>query len=503
MRNLILRCGLAFPLVLLGLSSWGQSEEDVLRISDIAPGGTARSNGLANAFGAVGADMSAVSINPGALGLYRISELSLTPILEVNDASSLYYGDRTSDERTRFAFSSLALAINSPSESDGDWRSSTYGITFDRQATHNWRRAARADVVPSTILQSFVNEANGSAGADLISYFPFTSGLAWDTYGINPSYLLDGNGDTIPNMYESAIPFGSDVNQEHTIESTGSATNTAFFYSGNYRDQLYIGAALGIVGHRYKRSTVHKETSLNEDLDLRDLSYREELNATGTGVDLKVGIVGRVTERFRLGLSFHSPQWFQMNEVYTTKMRTGFRTPDSQGTSSYSSNSPDGIFSYRVNTPWRGVASAAYVIGSFGIVSMDYTYANFSKARFRRSSSLADDYNFAAENTIINNSFRAVQGLRVGTEWRHNNWYYRMGWGFAPDAYRKEQTRHSESTKTYAGGIGYRTDHFGLDLAVNYIQGGTTFYQYDPSTVEATVEDRRTVRTMVTLSFRP
>lgn len=503
MRNLSLRSGLALPLVLLWLASSGQSEEDALRISDIAPGGTARSNGLANAFGAVGADMSAVSINPGALGLYRISELSLTPMLEVNDASSLHYGKRSADERTRFAFSSLALAINSPSENGGDWRSSTYGITFDRQATHNWRRAARADAVPSTILQSFANEADGSAGADLVSYFPFTSGLAWETYGINPSYLTDPNGDTIPNLYDSAIPFRSDVSQEHTIESTGSATNTAFFYSGNYRDQLYIGAALGIVGHRYKRSTVHKETSLDEGLDLSDLTYREELNATGTGVDLKVGIVGRVTERFRMGLSIHSPQWMQMNEVFTTTIRTGFRTADDQGATSYSSKSPDGIFSYRVNTPWRGVASAAYVVGSYGIVSVDYTYANFSNARFHRSSRLADDYNFAAENDIINNAFRAVQGLRVGSEWRYNNWYYRLGWGFAPDAYRKEQSRHAQSTKTYAGGIGYRTDHFGLDLAVNYIQGQSIYYQYDPSTVEATVEDRRTVRTMITMSFRP
>lgn len=502
MRNITLRSGLVLSLVLLYLVSAGQSEEDALRISTVGPGGTARSNGMGNAFGAVGADASSVAINPGGLGLYRTSELSFTPMLEVNNASSLHYGNRASNERTRFAFSSLALAINNPSESGSNWRSSTYGLTFDRQATHNWRRVANADAVPSTILQSFANEAEGSAGADLGSFFPFTSGLAWETFGINPDFQLD-NGDTIPNLYESAIPFGGDVRQQHTIESTGSSTNTAFFYSGNYLDKLYIGAALGIVGHRYRRTTIHQETSLNEDLDLKDLNYREELNATGTGIDLKVGVVGRLTERFRMGLSIHSPKWMQMNETFTTSLRTGFRTVDVSGRTSYSANSPDGIFAYRVNTPWRGVLSAAYVLGSYGIVSVDYTYADLSKARFQRSSRLADDYDFAAENEIIDNAFRAVQGLRVGTEWRYSNWYYRMGWGFVPDAYRREQSRHAQSTRTYAGGIGYRTDHIGVDLGVNYIQGQLIYYQYDPSTVEATVEDRRTVRAMVTVSFRP
>lgn len=503
MRTANLRTGLALPFALCSLAAVAQSEEDALRIGNFQPGGTARSNGMANAFGALGADVSGATINPGGMGLYRTSELSLTPTVEVNDASSFHYGTRASDSRTRFAFASLGLAINNPSESGGDWRSSTYGLVFDRQATHNWRRVANSEAAPTTILQSFVNEADGSADNDLGSFFPFTSGLAWETFGIDPGSFLDPNGDTIPNRYISAIPFGSDVRQSHTIESTGSSNNTAFFYSGNYLDKLYIGAALGIAGHRYRRTTIHSETSLDESLDLRDVTYREELSATGTGLDIKVGIVGRLTERFRMGLAFHSPQWMQMNEAYTTNMRTAFRTPDATGRTSYSANSPDGVFAYRVNTPWRTVLSAAYVAGSNGLVSVDYTYSDYRSSRMRASSRIVSDYDFAFENEIIQNAFRPVHAVRIGTEWRYGNWYYRMGWGIAPDAYGPEQTRHAQSTKTYAGGIGYRTDHFGLDLGMNYIQGQLVYYQYDPAAVEATVEDRRIYRTMVTLSFRP
>lgn len=503
MHKILARPVLALCFLLSGIIGVAQSEEDALRISGFQPGGTARSNGLANAFGALGADLAGAAINPGGMGLYRTSELSLTPTVEVNDASSLHYGVRASDSRTRFAFSNLGLAINNPSDNGSDWRSSTYGLVFDRQSTHNWRRVANVDQAPTTILQSFVNEADGNVDSDLGTFFPFASGLAWETFGIDPGVFFDDNGDTIPNRYVSAIPFGEEVRQSHTIESTGSATNTAFFYSGNYMDKLYIGAALGIAGHRYRRTTVHNETSLNENVDLRDVTYREELSATGTGLDIKLGVVGRLTERFRLGLAFHSPQWMQMNESYSTTMRTAFRTPDTSGRTSYSANSPDGIFAYRVNTPWRTVLSAAYVAGSYGLVSVDYTYSDYRNSRFRTSSRIADDYDFAFENEMIQNVFRPVHAVRVGTEWRYGNWYYRLGWGFAPDAYATEQTRRAQATKTYAGGIGYRTDHFGLDLGLNYVQGQLVYYQYDPATVQATVEDRRIYRSMVTVSFRP
>lgn len=495
--------GTTLCLVMSVFTVMAQSEEDALRIADHRPGGTARSVGLANAFGALGADAASIAINPGGLGLYRRSEISVTPMVEVNGAQSLHYGTRAIDSRARFAFSSLALAINSPSDKGGDWRSSTYGVVFDRQATHNWRRLAQADAAPTTILQGFVNEADGTPDSQLFDIFPFTSGLAWETYGIDPGVFLDPNGDTLPNRYVSVIPFGEDVRQVHTIESTGASSNTAFFYAGNYKDRLYIGAAVGIVGHRFRRTTTHQETTLNGSLDLHDLTYREELNTTGSGLDVKLGIVGHVSDRMRLGAAYLSPQWIRLNDSYSTYMRTAFRTPDPTGRTDYSSASPDGIFSYRVNTPSRVVLSAAYLAGSNGLVSVDYTYTDHRNTRLRPGDRFLDTYDFAEENKVIAEAFRATHGLRVGTEWRQGNWYYRLGWGLVPDAYQRTEPRNAQATRTYAGGIGYRTDHVGVDLGFDHVQGQLVYFQYDPGAVRATIEDRRTSRIIATLSFRP
>lgn len=480
----------------LHLAGHGQNEDDALRISTNAPGGTARSIGLANAFGALGADGSAISINPAGFGLYRTSELSLTPAFDVNDASSLYYGTSAADTRSRFYFGNMNLAFNSPSESGSDWRSSTFGVVYDRTATHHWRRQALADRVNSSMLDDFASQAAGISPDSLYNALPFTAGLAYDAYGINPM-------DSLGALYSADLPPGAEVRQIHTIDSRGANNNTSFFYSANWMDKVYIGLALGIVGHRFTRTTTHSETTLDESIDLKDMSYKENLTTTGNGIDVKAGVILRLSDRFRTGLAFHSPQWMQLNDAYTTSVTTNFRSPDSQGRTAYSATSPDGVFNYRVHTPWRTILSAAYIAGKHGLVSVDYEYVNYGNARFRPSNKLVDAYDFAFENEVIKERSNAVHSVRAGTEWRSGNWYFRMGWGFLPDPYAKDDPRHGQAQRTYAGGLGYRTEHLGVDLGMNYVQRSLNYYQYDPSIVNVTQEERRTLRTLVTISLRP
>jgi hypothetical protein len=500
----MIRTGVLAVGLLAGFGLHAQSEEDALRISTLMPGGTARSNGMANAYGAVGADAAAIGINPAGFGLYRISELSFTPSIEVNDAASTFYRTKASDTQTRFHFNNMALVLNAPGSSGGDWRSSTYGVVYDRQQSHHWRKQAKGMNVPSTILERFVNEANGTSITDLNNdAFPFSSSLAWYTYGINDIYPVGPDGDTIPNQYASAIPFGSLTDQLHTVESRGASTKTSFFYSGNYLDKLYLGVSIGIAGHRFRRNTEHTETTVDTDLDLREVTYREELTTTGNGVDVKVGVLGRATERLRIGAAFHSPQWMQLNDAFFYVMDTRFRTPDSDGRYDYSAASPDGVFSYNVHTPWKVTASAAYIAGANGLMSVDYEYTDYRRMRFRPSNRLTDDYDFMIENDLIKRSFRAVHSVRVGTEWRMGNWYYRLGWGFVPDAYVESDPRHGQALKVYAAGIGYRTDNVGVELGLNYTQQQVNTFPYPPDPVAPVREDLSTYRSFVTVSFRP
>lgn len=217
----------------------GQNEEDALRYSNLLPGGTARSWALGGAMGAVGADPGSATTNPAGFGLYNTSEFSLTPQFEVNKAKADHYGTSTTADDNRFSFNNISLVLSYPNNEGGDWRGNVFGISFDRQASYHWEERAVGNNVPSTILQKFVNEANGTAPGNLADAFAFSSNLAYETYGINPL-------DSTSSSYLSAIPFGTGVDQDHRISSAGRLNTTSFFYAANYLDKLYIGASLGL-----------------------------------------------------------------------------------------------------------------------------------------------------------------------------------------------------------------------------------------------------------------
>lgn len=498
MNNLFRRVAIALVGLLFVPALLAQNEVDALRISTSTPGGTGRSTGLANAFGALGADPVAAGINPAGFGLYRTSELSVTPMVEVNGVTSTAYGTQAVDSKTTFVMNNLALILNNPSKG-GDWRSGTFGVVYDRQQSNNWRTASNAENVPSTFLEGMALDADGIRSDELFDALPFTAGLAWETYAIN---LADPN-DTLGTTYYPAIPFGSLTTQVHTVQSKGASANTTFFYSGNYMDRVYLGLSLGLASHRLSRTTTHSETSEDGSLDLENATWTEDLSTTGNGVNVKVGVIGRITDRFRMGLAYHSPQWMQLTDAYVTSMATQFRTPDAFGTSRYIADSPESIFGYQVNTPWRLVGSAAYVAGDHGLVSVDYEYHDPRGARFRPADEFVNSYDFQSENTAIVASFTPVHTVRAGTEWRFSNWYYRLGWSIVTNPYKTTDSRRGDALKNYAAGIGYRTDHLAVDLGMNHALQQSSTYPYYPDLVEATVEDRRSTRFILTVSLRP
>lgn len=482
-------------LLLISGRSFAQSEEDALRVSTMSPGGSARSNGMGNAFGALGADPISSGINPAGFGLYRTSGMSITSQLEVNGSKTLHYQTTDVATQARFSFSNMALVLHFPNDASSDWRSSTFGVVYDRRQSYHWSTEASGDA-NSTILQRFVNEAEGTDHTNVVDAFPFTAGLAWNAFGMD---TLAGQ----PSSYVSYIADGALVRQRHVIEANGRNAHTAFFYSGNYMDRLYVGLQVGVLSHRYERAITHADNTLDQSLEISNATYKENLATSGSGFDVKAGFLVRITERLRTGASIHSPQWLLLNDAYNAQLNTTWRTPDSEGNYGYEALSPDGTFAYRLMTPWRAAASAAYLAGTNGSVSVDYEYADMSAMRFRAANALEDLYDFAAENDRIKARFTQVHTVRVGTEWRAGNWYYRGGWGYTPDPYRSTDLLHAGGQKTYAAGVGYRSEHLSIDLGLNYVVQPLRFLQYSPELIDPTEEERSSYRTFITFSFRP
>lgn len=477
-------------------AAFAQNEDDALRLSFTQEGGTARSAAMANAFGALGADPISAEINPAGIGLYVASEFSLTMALEVNDVSSRFYGTTASGTQSRFYLPNFSLILHAPTERNDGWRAFTYGLTYDRQASFHRDRQVVGDHVNSTLLTDFVNEANGTPEADLAATYPYTSGLAWSTYAIDPV-------DTLPDTYVARIPQGADQRHQYTIGSHGKVSSTAFFLGANYDDRLYLGAAVGIIGTRLTRTTKHNESNDDPNVDLQNFQYREDLTVDGTGIDIKVGAIVRVTDRLRAGLSYRSPRWNTLDDVFAMEMTTSFRTPDSTGRSTYTAYSPESTFAYEINTPMSAVASLAYVVGQQGAISVDYEWKDYRKAKIRATDELMTVYDFSAENQRIGLTAAMSHSVRVGTEWKAGPWRFRAGWGIWPDPYAETDARHGLPLTRYTAGLGWRNDHLSIDFAAQYDQRSSNYFPYDPSLVQVVNEELTSYRGILTVAWRP
>ena len=60
---------------------FAQNVDDALRYSQVFYGGTARFMSMGGAFTALGGDLSSLSQNPAGIGVFRASEMSVTPQL--------------------------------------------------------------------------------------------------------------------------------------------------------------------------------------------------------------------------------------------------------------------------------------------------------------------------------------------------------------------------------------------------------------------------------------
>ena len=79
---------------LLCFSLNAQSLNDVIRYSQTSLSGSARFNALSGAFGALGGELSAISINPAASSVFLFSELSVTANAFNNEITSSNFGNK-------------------------------------------------------------------------------------------------------------------------------------------------------------------------------------------------------------------------------------------------------------------------------------------------------------------------------------------------------------------------------------------------------------------------
>jgi hypothetical protein len=469
-------------LISLGLTQ-AQNEVDALRYSLTSPGGTARSTALSGAFGALGADFSTLSTNPAGIGVYQGSEFTFTPSLYLGNTESGFLGGYGEDLKYNFNLGNAGLVFSiptGPASKNKGWKSFQFGMGLNRLANFNNRILIEGFNAQSSLLDAYKDYAFGKRPGELD---PFDTELAWNTW------LLDtlSNSGT---QYSSAVE-GGNVTQRKSITSDGSINEFVLSMGANYRDKLYLGASLGFPFVRYFENSSYMEKDYDDYYpDFDEFNVFETLEARGSGVNFKLGMIYRAADWVRMGVALHTPTFYTMREDYNTTIASRFDNGDA-----YESSSPDGRFDYELETPMRAIGSIAFIVGKMGLISADYELVDYSSARLRSST-----YRFFDENNAIRNSYTAAGNLRLGTEWRYENFSFRGGFAMYGSPY-KNNLNDGERTSLSLG-LGVREEGYFLDFAYIRTMYSEDYYLYDPARVPAALNDFTQQSFLMTLGLR-
>jgi len=456
-------------------SLMAQTAVDALRYSRIVPGGTARFVSMGGAFGALGGDFSMLSTNPGGIGLYKSSEFTITPSVFAGSTQTDYRGIENKDYRVNFNLGDIGLVFTKKMESKfntSGWKAVQFGIGLNRLNDFNNRMELSGSTSPSSILDVYTAYANDNN----INYSDIEGDPYYDyAYDLNPAwwtYLLDTLGG--PSSYVNPI-LQSGSNQRMSITSWGSMNEFVIGFGGNYNDRVYIGASFGIPYIRYFEESDYTENLPGPANDMYQFTIHRELETRASGINFKLGLIGRPADWLRIGAAIHTPTFYtNIRDRNVALFDSRFKTPDLYGYTSYF-HSNTWTKSYELTTPFRALGSIAFIIGKIGLVSVEYNYTDYSQARFRYVSSYVND--------DIRNGYRPTHNFKAGTEWRYGLISLRLGYAYNSSPYQgdiNDGTMH-----IYSGGLGFNFRNYFLDLAYAYSKYTEDYYLYSYGPYEA------------------
>ena len=456
---------------MLTFSVFAQNEVDALRYSMSELPVSGRSMGMGGAFGALGADLSSLFSNPAGLGVYRRRNLEFSLGMHDVMTESTYRNQSESDARSRFLLNSIGL-VGHQSIENSDWKSVSWG--FGHAKTNNFYQNIRIKGVSngSSLMDQFAQQAAGTATANILDALPFTSGLAYETYAIDPA-------DSLGSSYYRSSGVG-DIMQDKAIQRTGNQSETSIGFGANYRDFLMLGMTINFQNVHFTEISSYSEKFTYDPANfLARYDYVEKLYSDGSGVGVKLGAIVLPTSWVRVGLAYHSPVRIGLTESYVAQMSSVERLGGD-----HSQSSPTLVTEYSIRTPSRWMASMAFIMNKAGVFTVDYEYANFE--RIKMNGSRSNSYNYSEENDAIREIYRATHRLRAGMEFRvMESIYLRGGVIYQQSPYIRGVGAITSPRMTYSAGLGYRSDYFFIDLAASYVSSKDYYYLYDPARVDA------------------
>lgn len=443
-----------------------QVAADALRFSNLSVGGTARTVGIGGSIGALGADFAVLSTNPAGIATYRSSEFTMTPSLYLFDTEATLDGSNNtavSKNKTNFNFNNIGLVFAKEGRKT-KWKTSNIAIGINRIANFHQKVNYSGQSTGSII--DFFQEAAGTSDANGLS--DFTTGLAFDVGAI---YQDDFEGT---DAWETDVELNANalISKSQSITRSGSINELSFGMAGNLRERLMIGISLGIPILSYNETKEYIEDDEGDEVPaFRGLQFDEKLKVSGSGLNLKLGAILRISQMIRVGAAIHTPTTYGLEDEYETKLLHDFVDGNNDGrveSSSPTTEELGGPLEYNFRTPWRYIGSIAFLIKKKGFLSGEVEYVNYGGSKYDLTRESNNNADFENElNDEIANIYQSAINIRFGGEFAHKFLRFRGGVNLSGTPYAGSNIINN----SYSIGLGMRKNKFFMDFAYRFATG--------------------------------
>ncbi|QCX53841.1 OmpP1/FadL family transporter [Elizabethkingia sp. JS20170427COW] len=391
---------------------------------------SARSVGMAGALGALGGDIASTTINPAGVGVAIAGDFQGTIGFQSNKNTSNLAGSSSMLKDNNTRLSQIGGIIAFPVNSN-KWKFVNLGVNY--------------------INKDLSNQVLTPGNHNIYSDVDWT----------------DQNGNIVHDklMYNG-----------HRYDRSGHASKMGISVGGNYENRIYVGAGLNFHSANFDQydyyQGIYDSDGKTEIYDKQFTPYSEN----STGFSASLGIIGRVSNQFRLGASIETPTWWNIDRVYT------------QYTPNANDNNIQSIDNYRESrnfrSPMKATLSAAFVPSKSFAFNVDYT-VGLSKPHFEENTSINRDL-----NQFFDQNSKSQSEVRLGAEYRLEGFRLRAGYAFASNPFDSQTIAafqnngnmgNSTFSNLYVGkrniagvGIGYDFKSFYIDAAYQNVN-----YKYD------------------------
>ena len=467
-------------ILMTSMSMMAQETYENTKLAETDLNGTAKYVGMGGALEALGADISTMGTNPAGIGLFRNSSISASMGLRnQQDAHTFSHGSKT-----QISFDQVGFVYASPNYDGTSFLN--FGFTYRKSRDFNQIINASA--------------ALDNASQNKLSYQKLRNGVFRNITDLNYTqvdafYVSNLLYDPVEDAY-FYFPASS---YQYNRAQEGYIGEYNINISGNINNRVFLGLTFGLHDVHYKHYSEYSEKFVpNEDM-IEGLTMIDNRKVTGTGTDIKAGVVVRPVEEspFRIGAYVHTPTWY---ELITSNLTTL--------TDKSVSLTKNEEYKFKVYTPWKFGVSLGHTVGNSLALGATYEYTDYSttSARIKDNdyyySFMDRSYSYSHKdenmNKLTRSTLKGVSTLKIGGEFKPDpTLAVRLGYNYvspmfdkngskdgtiaSPGNYYESETCYVnwKDTHRITAGIGWAaTKNLNLDVAYQYSTMKGDYYPF-------------------------